>query len=934
MNKDSVKKMFYPLLSKVSRPPLDPSIHTRLRLFDDLSDHYNKTLVVLCAPPGFGKTTLMNDWSRTEDMPTAWYTIDVQDNHPQLFVKYVIEALKHALIPLDSTILEDMDENLDIELALTILLNHLPRQSDESFLLVLDDYHKITHPDIHRGIQFFLDHMPRYVTMAILTRTKPPIGLAKIRAHRKLLEIDLSKLCFTTDEVKALLSKQLPFEVSSEQIERLQYAVEGWAAGIQLMLISASSSKMVNEFCDQLLQGHRYVEDYFYEEVFQSLDSSMKEFLLICAQLNDFDEKLLKSFFNNPLNNDQLTLLDKKTSDKKFNLSRHFLDQVEKSFLFLVSSQGNKDHYRFQRLFSVFLDNQLSSQEPQKLKIIHQKASDVCLQSSYIDKALNHSLKAEDYDRLISILLHHGCHLFLEGRLQLLIEGFKFLDDSLVNDYPLLILLKCWVGQNTYHFDDIEGWLKQAESGLEEKVTEEELYALKCEFSAIRAQVAMNQGLLDQANHHATKALTHEPVFMKSSKIMAESVIGEACFVKGQLKEARQRIQKVERLARSQSVTNLVLWTLSLQSEISMAEGYLQKAWNLQEKAFHYIDQKQVQYHPIFEFVHRVRGQILWEWHSLDGAEQAALNGIEVFQDTEERWNLQCYCLLAKVAHGRSKQDICTEYVNRIQQLLASNDYHIDWQANAHATLLTYWDAMKHVESVQQWMLLAPPIKNTSNHFQQCNARNHVHAYIVLKDYDAALAILNDIQEQAVQLGLVLDQNRNHIFYSWVYWLLDDKEKAVAHLTDALELAGTTGVVSSFLRVGKLIIPILKAVIQSQKLEFMEQQRAERLIQLSHERRDFSRSIRISLDESVIRDIIHRPDVPELIRTSPLTKREWQVLSLIHAGLSNEQIAAHLNVAYTTIKTHIRSLYQKLNISNRQHAIELARDLLEKIQGK
>ncbi|PZR76227.1 MAG: HTH-type transcriptional regulator MalT, partial [Stutzerimonas stutzeri] len=117
-------------------------------------------------------------------------------------------------------------------------------------------------------------------------------------------------------------------------------------------------------------------------------------------------------------------------------------------------------------------------------------------------------------------------------------------------------------------------------------------------------------------------------------------------------------------------------------------------------------------------------------------------------------------------------------------------------------------------------------------------------------------------------------------------------------------------------------------------LDEAEAHRAARLIQLAQQQRDFSRAIRITLDEAVIQDIINRPDVPELIRRSPLSRREWQVLSLIHAGQSNEQIADHLNVAPTTIKTHIRSLYQKLNITHRSEAVQLARDLLSKIQGE
>ncbi|WP_269079074.1 LuxR C-terminal-related transcriptional regulator [Marinobacter similis] len=197
-----------------------------------------------------------------------------------------------------------------------------------------------------------------------------------------------------------------------------------------------------------------------------------------------------------------------------------------------------------------------------------------------------------------------------------------------------------------------------------------------------------------------------------------------------------------------------------------------------------------------------------------------------------------------------------------------------------------------------------------------------------------AKPLLESLTRVAEHYGLKTDQNRNHIGLAYLHWQLEDREQALEQMTLALQQASTTGAVGSFLRLGKVLIVILKALINEEAIDGMELQRAERLIQLAQQQRDFSRAIRISLDEAIIQDIIDRPDVPELIRTSPLTRREWQILSLIHAGLSNDQIAEHLKVASTTVKTHIRSLYQKQNISHRSAAIELAKDLLSKIQGE
>ncbi|MEP4574430.1 HTH-type transcriptional regulator MalT, partial [Marinobacter sp.] len=407
-------------------------------------------------------------------------------------------------------------------------------------------------------------------------------------------------------------------------------------------------------------------------------------------------------------------------------------------------------------------------------------------------------------------------------------------------------------------------------------------------------------------------------------------------FVQGELEEALARMQETEHLARAHQAHQNVLWALCQQSEISVAMGLLQKAYNIQERGFQYAEENHLNHLPILEFLFRIRSQIMWEWHHLENAERCALQGIEILEAQGEHWYVQSYTSLAKVAHARGRQSLCADYIAKMQKMLASGDYHLDWVANAHATMLAYWDAVRDREAIQRWLTIAPPVDPTTatNHFNQCNGRNRARAYMSLGLYSKAQPLLTGLQAVAEQVGLKTDLNRNHIALALLYWDTEDRENALKHMVAALQLASTTGAVGSFLRMGKVLIVILKALINDEAIDGMELQRAERLIQLAQQQRDFSRAIRISLDEAIIQDIIDRPDVPELIRTSPLTRREWQILSLIHAGLSNDQIAEHLKVASTTVKTHIRSLYQKQNISHRSEAIELAKDLLSKIQGE
>lgn len=132
--------------------------------------------------------------------------------------------------------------------------------------------------------------------------------------------------------------------------------------------------------------------------------------------------------------------------------------------------------------------------------------------------------------------------------------------------------------------------------------------------------------------------------------------------------------------------------------------------------------------------------------------------------------------------------------------------------------------------------------------------------------------------------------------------------------------------VGNFLSNADAVAPLLKALLSDKKLAELELHRAQNLLQLMTNK---ERVRAVHFDEAFVQKLLTLPDLPELIRTSPLTQREWQVLGLIYAGLSNDQIAAEFDVAPTTIKTHIRNLYQKMGLDNRQHAIKTAEQLIQ-----
>ncbi|WP_273204059.1 HTH-type transcriptional regulator MalT [Marinobacter subterrani] len=905
------------IAAKNQSPLPPPALLARDRFNEVLHDLEPVGLLLVHAPAGYGKTTTIAERLAALEARAAWFRLETSDNRPERFAGYLGSALNTATEGCCQQVLDTLQSEgyPGLEAFLTDLLAGLPL-NDAPLYLVLDDYHLITNPEIHDALRFLLRHLPGYLTLVLLSRTMPPVGVAQLRMQGRLAEITARDLGFAADEAQQYLQSRLPFEIAREDIERAVRRVEGWISALQLLSASAATSVEFSEFVDQLEHGNQNIFDYFDELVGSNLSDQQRRFLLRTSILERFNAGMVMRVMDDA---DGQALLSSLLS------MGLFITPVDNSALW----------FRYHPLFSVYLRHLLTCTTRENQTELHQRAADAWLELNHAEEAAKHAIAAEDPARITRVLTIHGRKFFTEGQFSLLQRCLDTLPQDFIADDPTLTLLRAWVAQGQYRFDEVENWLSAAEARLQASMSEDTQRAVHGEFSAIRAQVAMNYGDGDRALILAREAIEQEARYLPTSRVAAASVIGEALFVRGELEEALARMQDTEHLARAHQAHQNVIWALCQQSEISVAMGLLQKAYNIQERAFQYAEDNHLNHLPILEFLFRIRSQVMWEWHHLESAERCALQGIEILEAQGERWYVQSYTSLAKVAQARGRQSLCADYIAKIQKMLAAGDYHLDWVANAHATMLSYWDAVRDHDAIQRWLTIAPPCDpaRATNHFHQCNGRNQARALISLGQYELARPLLEELTGVAREFGLKKDLNRNHIALAHVYWQLDQRELALTHMATALQLASTTGAVGSFLRLGKELIVLLKALINGEVIAGMELQRAERLIQLAQQQRDFSRAIRISLDEAIIQDIIDRPDVPELIRTSPLTRREWQILSLIHAGLSNDQIAEHLKVASTTVKTHIRSLYQKQNISHRSEAIELAKDLLSKIQG-
>lgn len=891
--------------SKLSRPVRLENTVVRDRLLGKMSSAGNYRLALITSPAGYGKTTLIAQWA-AEKTDLGWYSLDEGDNQPERFASYLIAALQQATNN-HCTSSELMVQKRQYA-SLTSLFSQLFIELAEwqaPVYLVIDDYHLITNPAIHDAMRFFLRHQPQNMTLVVMSRNLPQLGIANLRVREQLLEIGSQQLAFTHPEAKQFFDGRLSAPIEVTESSRLCDDVAGWATALQLIALAARQSSNSPHHSARRLSGINagHLNDYLVDEVLDNVDPDTRQFLLKSALLRSMNDALIVRVTGEE--NGQMRL-----------------EELERQGLFLQRMDGTGEWFRYHPLFGNFLRQRCQWELATELPAIHRAAAESWMAQGFPSEAIHHAQAAGDTAMLRDILLNHAWSLFNNSELDLLEGSLKALPWDCLLQNPKLVLLQAWLMQSQHRYGEVNTLLARAEQELKCPLDD----TLRAEFNALRAQVAINNGNQEEANRLATLALDDLPLASFHSRIVATSVHGEVLHCKGELNASLTMMQQTEQMARHNDVWHYALWSLIQQSEILFAQGFLQAAWETQETAFSLIHEHHLEQLPLHEFLLRIRAQLLWAWSRLDEAEESARQGIDVLASFQPQQQLQCLALLIQCSLARGNLDNARAHLNRLENLLGSGPWHSDWVSNADKVRVIYWQMTGDKAAAANWLRQTPRPANADNHFLQSQWRNVARAQILLGEFGPAEIILEELNDNARRLQLRSDINRNLLLLNQLYWQADRKSEAQRALIQALDLANRTGFISHFVIEGESMAQQLRQLIQLNTLPELDQHRAQRILREinQHHRHKFAH-----FDEGFVTRLLTHPEVPELIRTSPLTQREWQVLGLIYSGYSNEQIAGELDVAATTIKTHIRNLYQKLGVAHRQDAVQQAQQLLK-----
>lgn len=950
--------------TKLSRPVTSNFIVERERLTEKLNSLSTVSLIFVHSPAGFGKTTLISQWAKTLSN-VGWYALDETDNHTEHFASYFVAALMHAtsgqLVKTQALVQKHQYASL------TALFSHLCielAELDIKTYIVLDDYHLIVNDEIHGAMRFLLRHIPASTTLVILSRTIVPIGIAKLRVKGKLLEITHAQLAFNATECGQFFSLKFNNQIKNEVIDALCDSVNGWPTALQLIVLQANTLQIPDDKFSCFLENQllskpldeMHLSEYLYEEVFEPLSKEIKTFLLLTSVLrimcNDICKKLQQITvhqLNSAIGNESHVLQDNLIS----------LEQIEQQGLFLYKKapfdnidETASNHlmmyqwYGYHPLFQSFLQKTALENIPEALSLLHKAAAEYWLEIEIPSEAIYHAQFANNELLLLVIMQRYAWTYFHQSKLSILEDCFKALSDDNLILYPELVLLKAWLAQSQNRQEVAELILSQAEIIWRKQNIQFDL-PIQGAIDALRAQVAVNLGQVQQARKYAHDALgkldietntvlneqgqTSIPTF---SQIVANSVIGEVYHCEGKLNAALQSMQETVVLARRQQAHHYVLWAMIQQSEILMAQGQWKLALEQQERGLEYIELNYLSQLPLHEFLLRVRAQLLLSLGRIDEAESTARQGLLVVSHYKPQKQLQCLAILARCGLVRGALNHAQTILQKCESLVQSDIYHQDWVHNVDKARVIYWQLTDNLDAANNWLLnqnteIGPP----GNHFTQGQSQNIVRALILVERFDDAKSLLDDLIGLAGQNNLVSDLNRNYILLAIYYYRQSCFAEATISCVKALELAITTGFISEFMIEGKQMLDLLVAVVKGDWDKTFQTDCLKEVFAIANMLKTALEKIYspdiVQFDEGLIEKVLSHPDVPQVLQISPLTLREWQVLGLIYSGLSNDDICHELDFAMTTLKTHIRNIYQKINVSHRAEAIKFSEQILK-----
>jgi len=915
-----------PLLkTKTQAPGIKSELVQRPRLTERLSDSLQGKLTLISAPAGFGKTTLITEWLQDLEKPVGWISLDQGDNDITRFLGYIVLALQGVKEDFGISILEMLHspQRPPMDHLLTALINEAVEVLDP-FMLILDDYHVIVEKNVHDAMSFFLDHLPPNTQIVLSTRSDPPWPLARLRARGEMVEIRARDLRFTTQEATQFLNVSMGLDLSVDDIQRLEARTEGWIVGLQMAALSMRGKRDASEFIAALSGSHRFILDYLMEEVLEQQPLGIQEFLLRTSILERMSAPLCDVLAMELEHGDWgIESEDRGASGLQSPISsQRILEYLEQSNLFVIALDEERVWYRYHHLFSDLLRTRLQQRNKDLLLNLYEAASRWCEEQDFISEAIKYALSSENFERAADLIEEHAEKTIEYGESSTLVTWIHGLQDEDLQGRPWIRVHCARAMTQVGQLEAAESVVQKVERSLSEKAAFDstEVRHLRSHLISVRANLAEIRGdrlLAVQLAEEALGLLPPGDLKMKSSLLMLRSF---SLQWSGNFEEAARSSE--EAVAISKEIGNLRISVAALNDLVALRiyQGRLHEALAACEQALEIVRESRKRKQGLLlqseGITYYYMSRIFLEWNDLGAAMDAVSKGMELSKqgsgiDIGVVGNADLVRTLLALGELEKAQETISKAKSTYPELAAVRLPAIE------AMVLI---ALGNFEAARQLIEREGISSQDDPDFNQLLMQRILAKALVGEGkYQEALDFLHRLKVFTEEKKVARNTIEILALQAVALEGMGEEDQAIEALQEALILGEPEGFIRSLINEGEAIGKLLRKV----KGRGVEVGYAAKLLdELERE------SIRKRTPKEVSAPSIESPLVSIV---EPLTERELQVLRLLRTDLSVPEIANMLFVAASTVRSHTKSIYSKLDVHGRAQAVARAEELgLEK----
>jgi len=883
------------LRTKFFAPPIRSSQIARPRLSNLIDCGLDRALILVSAPPGYGKTTLVSSWLQEKKIPFAWLSLDSGDNDPIRFLQYLIAAMA-PFAPDVGAVAPGMLQGIQpaqFETVINLLVNEVASIPDP-FVLVLDDVHLIQTETVLKILAFLLDHLPPQMHLALITRIDLPLPLARLRVRNRLTEIRADQLRFTRDEITAFLNDVMELMLSADDLSAIEKRTEGWIAGLQLAALSMQSSKDIHGFVSAFTGSHHYVMDYLVEEVLKSQPEKLGFFLLQTSVLDKMCGPLCESVFdvrpNEPVDGQAM------------------LESLERMNLFVIPLDDERRWYRYHHLFADVLRKRLEQHYPDALPRLHARASRWFEQNGLLPEAIRHSISGGDQERVIQLIEQNTPQLIMGGELNTLSNWIKAVE-SRFQTRPWFHIIQAWLSILTGRPERAEEELLVAERLMSSQEPGNEIKLMHGAIATGRSYRSFMEGDTNRTASFAREAVNCLPdvnLISRSIRGIATALLGEASFMNGELESALQACTEAKQIGQASGNIHVVIIVNCAIGRIFREQGLLHQAAEIYTEALQIATRPDGKMLTIAGEPYTELSQVSYEWNDLENAKVQVHSCLALCQHGgQETFQAIGSIMLARLEHIQGNTKSAAENMNVAEKLTKNHHFAFKYAVWIKYGLLRLWIAQGNLEKASQIVEESGiTIHDEIPYLREPEFLALVRLLLAQGEYDESLTLsmrLLQKSEHSKRLGRVIEVL---VLQALIFQGKKDPDRALAVLKRALSLARPEQYIRTFVDEGE---PML------------------RLLHLARARQIETEYVTELL--SVFEKASGKTPPPPQLLIKPLTTREIEVLRLIEAGCSNQDIAENLVISIPTVKRHISNIYAKLGVESRTQALAIGKEL-------